>query len=114
MVSCQVFLSGSPFFRTVNSLKDFSTNGFTLNGYDVRRSSVLLMDGDIMELPSSRSRKSPILWDIRINGQSFNRQDSSAYIYVHNAEKGLPFLNPPHRHNLHRKLGALRVLLCPN
>lgn len=57
-----------PPFRSVNSPKDFSTNGFTLNGYDVRRSSVLLMDGDIMELPSSRSRKSSIMWDIRING----------------------------------------------
>lgn len=68
MVSCQVFLSGSPLFRCVNSQKDFSTNGFVLNGYNVRRSSVLLMDGDIMELPSSRSEKSPITWDFRING----------------------------------------------
>ena len=62
MISCQVF-----FFVTllislsVKSPEDFSTNGFTLNGYDVRRSSVLLMDGDIMELPSSRSGKSPIM-----------------------------------------------------
>jgi hypothetical protein len=52
---------------SVKSPKDFSTNGFTLNGYDVRRSSVLLMDGDVMEFPSSRSGKSPIMWDTRIN-----------------------------------------------
>lgn len=46
---------------SVKSPKDLSTNGFTLNGYDVRRSSVLLMDGDTMELPSSRSGKPPII-----------------------------------------------------
>lgn len=46
---------------SVKSPKDLSTNGFTLNGYDVRRSSVLLMDGDTMEFPSSRSGKSPIM-----------------------------------------------------
>ena len=39
---------------TANSLKDSSTNGFKLNGYEVRRSSALLMDGDILELPSSQ------------------------------------------------------------
>jgi hypothetical protein len=37
-----------------NSPKDFSTNGFKLNEYWVRRSAALLMDGDILELPSSR------------------------------------------------------------
>lgn len=68
MISCQVFLSGSPLSQCVNSQKDFSTNGFVLNGYNVRRSSVLLMDGDIMELPSSRSGKSPIMRDFQING----------------------------------------------
>lgn len=47
----------------INSPKDFSTNGFILNGYDVRRSSVLLMDGDIMEFPSLRSGISPFMWD---------------------------------------------------
>lgn len=30
---------------------------------------------------------------------------------MHNAEKGLLFLNPPHRHNLHRKLGT-HVFCC--
>lgn len=56
MISCQVVSTNFfPISRFVNSLKDFSTNGFKLNGYEVRRSSVLLMDGDIMELPSSRS-----------------------------------------------------------
>jgi len=39
---------------TANSPKDSSTNGFKLNGYDVRRSSALLMNGDILELPSSQ------------------------------------------------------------
>ena len=68
MISCQVLLSGSPLSRCVNFPKDFSTNGFVLNGYNVRRSSVLLMDGDIMELPSSRSGKSPIMWDFWIDG----------------------------------------------
>ncbi|KAH9082238.1 kinase-like protein [Lactarius deliciosus] len=36
------------------SCQDLSTNGFTLNGHEVRRSSVLLMDGDVIELPASR------------------------------------------------------------
>ncbi len=67
MISCQVFLSGSSLSLFVYSPKDFSTNGFTLNGYDVRRSSVLLMDGDIMELPSSRSRK--ITYNVRLPNQ---------------------------------------------
>ncbi|KAI0307670.1 kinase-like domain-containing protein [Multifurca ochricompacta] len=38
-------------------LLDLSTNGFILNGYEVRRSSVLLMDGDVIELPLSRKFK---------------------------------------------------------
>ncbi|KAI0249498.1 kinase-like domain-containing protein, partial [Lactifluus subvellereus] len=39
------------------SCQDLSTNGFTLNGYEVRRSTVLLMDDDVIELPSSRRFK---------------------------------------------------------
>jgi hypothetical protein len=65
MISCQVFLDDRfslSRLRLVNVLKDLSTNGFTLNGYEVRRSSVLLMDGDIMELPFSRSGYYLLRW----------------------------------------------------
>jgi hypothetical protein len=55
MISCQVFFEHDlALISIADSLKDSSTNGFKLNGYEVRRSSALLMDGDILELPSSQ------------------------------------------------------------
>ncbi|KAH9176843.1 kinase-like protein [Lactarius sanguifluus] len=47
------------------SCQDLSTNGFTLNGHEVRRSSVLLMDGDVIELPASRKRGHPFSIQLR-------------------------------------------------
>lgn len=56
-IHCKLYAVHTSTGGVMISCQDFSTNGFTLNGYDVRRSSVLLMDGDIMELPSSRKFK---------------------------------------------------------
>ncbi|KAI0005567.1 kinase-like protein [Russula compacta] len=53
-VHCKLYAVNTSSGGVMISCQDFSTNGFKLNGYEVRRSSVLLMDGDIMELPSSR------------------------------------------------------------
>ncbi|KAN0121657.1 meiosis-specific serine/threonine-protein kinase mek1 [Russula decolorans] len=56
-IHCKLYAVHTSTGGVMISCQDLSTNGFTLNGYDVRRSSVLLMDGDIMELPSSRKFK---------------------------------------------------------
>ncbi|TFY83403.1 hypothetical protein EWM64_g611 [Hericium alpestre] len=44
------------------SAQDLSTNGLILNGHKVRRTSVILMDGDIIEIPSSRAFKCIHIW----------------------------------------------------
>lgn len=36
------------------SCEDFSTNGLILNGHKIRKSSVLLMDGDVIQIPHSQ------------------------------------------------------------
>ena len=36
-------------------LQDFSTNGLLLNGHKVHKTSVLLMDGDTIQIPHSQS-----------------------------------------------------------
>ncbi|KAI0305027.1 kinase-like protein, partial [Russula brevipes] len=56
-IHCKLYAVYTSTGGVMISCQDFSTNGFTLNGYEVRRSSVLLMDGDIIELPSSRRFK---------------------------------------------------------
>jgi hypothetical protein len=35
--------------------QDLSMNGIVLNGHKIRKASVILMDGDIMEIPASQS-----------------------------------------------------------
>ncbi|KAI9513077.1 kinase-like protein [Russula earlei] len=56
-VHCKLYAVHTSTGGVMISCQDVSTNGLTLNGYEVRRSSVLLMDGDIMGLPSSRKFK---------------------------------------------------------
>ncbi|KAH9969108.1 kinase-like protein [Russula dissimulans] len=56
-IHCKLYAVNTSTGGVMISCQDLSTNGFTLNGYEVRRSSVLLMDGDIMELPFSRRFK---------------------------------------------------------
>ncbi|KAH9982328.1 kinase-like protein, partial [Lactifluus volemus] len=56
-VHCKLYAVQTGAGGVMVSCQDLSTNGFTLNGYEVRRSSVLLMDGDVIELPSSRRFK---------------------------------------------------------
>ncbi|KAN0135652.1 meiosis-specific serine/threonine-protein kinase mek1 [Lactarius tabidus] len=53
-VHCKLYAVHTSTGGITVSCQDLSTNGFTLNGHEVRRSSVLLMDGDVIELPSSR------------------------------------------------------------
>ncbi|KAI0271432.1 kinase-like protein [Gloeopeniophorella convolvens] len=56
-IHCKLYAVHTSTGGVMVSCQDLSTNGFTLNGYDVRRSSVILMDGDVIELPSSRKFK---------------------------------------------------------
>ncbi|KAH8991926.1 kinase-like protein [Lactarius akahatsu] len=53
-VHCKLYAVHTSTGGITISCQDLSTNGFTLNGHEVRRSSVLLMDGDVIELPASR------------------------------------------------------------
>ncbi|KAH8998816.1 kinase-like protein [Lactarius hatsudake] len=53
-VHCKLYAVHTSTGGITVSCQDLSTNGFTLNGHEVRRSSVLLMDGDVIELPASR------------------------------------------------------------
>ncbi|OJT02724.1 Meiosis-specific serine/threonine-protein kinase mek1 [Trametes pubescens] len=46
---------------TIISCHDQSTNGMLLNGHKFRKTSVLLMDGDLLELPSSQKFECVVL-----------------------------------------------------
>ncbi|KAI0068281.1 kinase-like protein [Artomyces pyxidatus] len=54
-VHCKVYAVHSSTGNVIVSCQDLSTNGFTLNGHQVRRASVILMHGDVIQLPSSKS-----------------------------------------------------------
>ncbi|TFY50323.1 hypothetical protein EVG20_g11586 [Dentipellis fragilis] len=51
--------------RTQPRFVDFSTNGLILNGHRVRRTSVILMDGDIIQIPSSKTFQCVHIWKER-------------------------------------------------
>jgi hypothetical protein len=43
------------FLKYLLKPQDLSTNGIILNGQKIRKTSVILMDGDTVEIPSSQS-----------------------------------------------------------
>ena len=55
VISCQVSLYSSCFLVPLIHPQDLSTNGTLLNGNRIRKASVILMDGDAIEIPSSQS-----------------------------------------------------------
>ncbi|KAI0673365.1 kinase-like protein [Trametes maxima] len=53
-VHCKLYAVRSSNGGIIISCHDTSTNGLILNGHKIRKASVLLMDGDLLELPSSQ------------------------------------------------------------
>ncbi|TFK86160.1 kinase-like protein [Polyporus arcularius HHB13444] len=51
---CKLYAVRSSNGGVIISCHDCSTNGLILNGHRVRKTSVLLMDGDLLEIPSSQ------------------------------------------------------------
>ncbi|KAI8990495.1 kinase-like protein [Trametes punicea] len=51
---CKLYAVRSSNGGIIISCHDYSTNGLILNGHKIRKTSVLLMDGDLLELPSSQ------------------------------------------------------------
>ncbi|KAL0951444.1 hypothetical protein HGRIS_008133 [Hohenbuehelia grisea] len=52
---CKLYAIHSGTGGIIVSCQDLSTNGLILNGHTIRRTSVILMHGDILELPTSLS-----------------------------------------------------------
>ena len=55
VISCQVSFLQLPAYISLTRHQDLSTNGTLLNGNRIRKTSVILMDGDTIEIPSSQS-----------------------------------------------------------
>ncbi|KAH9857953.1 kinase-like protein [Lenzites betulinus] len=53
-IHCKLYAVRSSNGGIIISCHDSSTNGLLLNGHKIRKTSVLLMDGDLLELPSSQ------------------------------------------------------------
>ncbi|KAI0801044.1 kinase-like protein [Fomes fomentarius] len=51
---CKLYAVRSSNGGVIISCHDHSTNGLVLNGHRIRKASVLLMDGDLLEIPSSQ------------------------------------------------------------
>ncbi|EJF66900.1 kinase-like protein [Dichomitus squalens LYAD-421 SS1] len=51
---CKLYAVRSSHGGIIISCQDHSTNGLILNGHRVRKTSILLMDGDLLEIPSSQ------------------------------------------------------------
>ncbi|KAI0715375.1 kinase-like protein [Earliella scabrosa] len=51
---CKLYAVRSSNGGVIISCHDHSTNGLILNGHRIRKTSVLLMDGDLLEIPSSQ------------------------------------------------------------
>ncbi|KAH9948164.1 kinase-like protein, partial [Amylocystis lapponica] len=54
---CKLYAVRSSNGGIIVSCQDFSTNGLILNGHRIRKTSVLLMDGDVVEIPHSQKFK---------------------------------------------------------
>ncbi|KAI0963960.1 hypothetical protein AcW1_000896 [Taiwanofungus camphoratus] len=51
---CKLYAVRSSNGGIIVSCQDFSTNGLILSGHKIRKTSVLLMDGDVVEIPHSQ------------------------------------------------------------
>ncbi|KAH9944190.1 kinase-like protein [Epithele typhae] len=51
---CKLYAVTSSNGGVIVSCQDLSTNGIVLNGHRIRKASVILMDGDILQIPSSQ------------------------------------------------------------
>ncbi|KAH6916894.1 kinase-like protein [Coprinopsis sp. MPI-PUGE-AT-0042] len=51
-VHCKLYAVRSPSGGIIVSCQDLSRNGIILNGYRIRKAAVILMDGDVLELPN--------------------------------------------------------------
>ncbi|KAI0639637.1 kinase-like protein [Trametes polyzona] len=60
-VHCKLYAVRSSNGGIIISCHDQSTNGIVLNGHKIRKTSVLLMDGDMLELPSSQKFECEVL-----------------------------------------------------
>ncbi|PIL31727.1 transporter [Ganoderma sinense ZZ0214-1] len=58
---CKLYAIRSSNGGVIISCHDHSTNGLVLNGHRIRKTSVLLMDGDILEIPSSQKFECNVL-----------------------------------------------------
>ncbi|OSD03305.1 kinase-like protein [Trametes coccinea BRFM310] len=58
---CKLYAVRSSNGGIIISCQDLSTNGLILNGHKIRKTSVLLMDGDLLELPSSQKFECMVL-----------------------------------------------------
>ncbi|KAI0778409.1 kinase-like protein [Trametes elegans] len=58
---CKLYAVRSSNGGIIISCHDHSTNGLILNGHKIRKTSVLLMDGDLLELPSSQKFECTLL-----------------------------------------------------
>ncbi|KAM5530318.1 hypothetical protein V8D89_016019 [Ganoderma adspersum] len=59
---CKLYAIRSSNGGIIISCHDHSTNGLVLNGHRIRKTSVLLMDGDILEIPSSQKFECSVLY----------------------------------------------------
>ncbi|KAI0328178.1 kinase-like protein [Cubamyces sp. BRFM 1775] len=60
-IHCKLYAVRSSNGGIIISCHDHSTNGLILNGHKIRKTSVLLMDGDLLELPSSQKFECVVL-----------------------------------------------------
>ncbi|KAI0375231.1 kinase-like protein [Pilatotrama ljubarskyi] len=60
-IHCKLYAVRSSNGGTIISCHDHSTNGIILNGHKIRKTSILLMDGDVIELPTSQKFKCTVI-----------------------------------------------------
>ncbi|KAF8913035.1 kinase-like domain-containing protein [Gymnopilus junonius] len=61
-IHCKIYAVRSPSGGVIISCQDVSRNGITLNGQQIRKTAVIVMDGDVIQLPNSLSFTCFHLW----------------------------------------------------
>ncbi|KAF8167725.1 kinase-like domain-containing protein [Crassisporium funariophilum] len=61
-IHCKLYAVQSPSGGIIISCQDVSRNGMTLNGQNIRKTSIILMDGDVIRLPNSLAFTCVHLW----------------------------------------------------
>lgn len=98
IISCHVSPSLDFLGVHINSMvQDHSTNGMLLNGHKIRKTSVLLMDGDVLELPSSQSA---FVYAYIHGPMTDATQSSSVWYYTRNQSRRSTSSIRHHRRNL--------------